>query len=63
MKDVAALKLFVRVARLGSFSAAARERGMSQSQVSRIVADLEEDLGGRLLTRTIYKAPVAWSCC
>jgi DNA-binding transcriptional LysR family regulator len=39
----------VQVARLGSFSTAARECGLSQSQASRIVADLEADLGVRLL--------------
>src|SRR5271163_4500013 len=52
MKDVFALKLFIRVARLGSFSAAARESGLSQSQASRVIADLEADLGARLLSRT-----------
>ncbi|WP_345816794.1 LysR family transcriptional regulator (plasmid) [Paraburkholderia sp. PREW-6R] len=52
MKDIFALKLYARVARLGSFSAAAREFGLSQSQVSRIIAELEGDLGARLLTRT-----------
>lgn len=52
MKDIFALKLYTRVARLGSFSAAARECGLSQPQVSRIVAELEADLGARLLTRT-----------
>jgi DNA-binding transcriptional LysR family regulator len=52
MKDILALKLFTRVARLGSFSAAARESGLSQSQASRIIADLEADLGARLLSRT-----------
>jgi DNA-binding transcriptional LysR family regulator len=52
MKDIFALKLFTRVARLGSFSAAARECNLSQSQASRIVADLEESLGARLLSRT-----------
>jgi molybdate transport repressor ModE-like protein len=50
--DVPTLRLFSRVARLGSFSAAARELGVSQSQVSRAIAELEERLGGRLLTRT-----------
>ena len=52
MKDIFALKLYTRVARLGSFSAAARECGLSQSQASRIIADLETDLAARLLSRT-----------
>jgi DNA-binding transcriptional LysR family regulator len=52
MKDIFALKLYTRVARLGSFSAAARECGLSQSQASRIIAELEADLGARLLSRT-----------
>jgi DNA-binding transcriptional LysR family regulator len=52
MKDIFALKLYTRVARLGSFSAAARECNLSQSQASRIIADLEESLGARLLSRT-----------
>jgi DNA-binding transcriptional LysR family regulator len=51
-KDILTLKLFTRVARLGSFSGAARECGMAQSQVSRLVADLEAGLGARLLSRT-----------
>jgi len=52
IKDNFALRLYTRVTRLGSFSAAARECGLSQSQASRIVADLEAELGIRLLTRT-----------
>jgi DNA-binding transcriptional LysR family regulator len=52
VKDILTLKLYTRVARLGSFSAAARECGLAQSQVSRMVADLEAGLGARLLTRT-----------
>lgn len=52
MKDIQTLRLFIRVARLGSFSAAAREHGLAQSQVSRMVAALEADLGARLLFRT-----------
>jgi DNA-binding transcriptional LysR family regulator len=51
-KDILTLKLFTRVARLGSFSGAARECGLAQSQVSRLVADLEAGLGVRLLSRT-----------
>jgi DNA-binding transcriptional LysR family regulator len=53
MKDkLEALKLFVRVARGGGFSRAAREAGIAQSSVSRIVAELEKDVGVRLLSRT-----------
>lgn len=52
MKDIFALRLYTRVARLGSFSAAARECGLSQSQASRIIAELEAELGARLLSRT-----------
>jgi DNA-binding transcriptional LysR family regulator len=52
VKDIFALRLYTRVARLGSFSAAARECGLSQSQASRTIADLEASLGTRLLSRT-----------
>lgn len=52
MKDIQTLRLYTRVARLGSFSAAAREAGLAQSQVSRMVAELEESIGARLLSRT-----------
>jgi DNA-binding transcriptional LysR family regulator len=52
LKDVLTFRLYTRVARLGSFSAAAREAGLAQSQVSRMVADLEAGLGTRLLMRT-----------
>jgi DNA-binding transcriptional LysR family regulator len=44
--------LFVRVARSGTFSGAARATGMSQPTVSRIVSDLEKQVGVALLTRT-----------
>ena len=47
-----ALRLFVRVARTGSFSAAARELDLSQPSVSRIIATLEKDVGAALVTRT-----------
>lgn len=52
MKDLLSFRLFTRVARLGSISAAARDCGLSQSQASRIVAELEASLGVRLLSRT-----------
>ena len=47
-----ALRLFLRVARLGSFSRAGRERGLSQPSVSRIIAELERDIGATLFVRT-----------
>jgi DNA-binding transcriptional LysR family regulator len=47
-----ALRVFVRVARSGSFSAAARELDLSQPSVSRIIAGLEKDVGGALVIRT-----------
>lgn len=47
-----ALRVFVRVARSGSFSAAARELDLSQPSVSRIIAGLENDIGGALVVRT-----------
>jgi DNA-binding transcriptional LysR family regulator len=52
LKDIASLRLYARVAHLGSFSAAAREYGLAQSQVSRMIAELEAGLGARLLSRT-----------
>jgi DNA-binding transcriptional LysR family regulator len=45
------LRTFVSVARLGSFSAAARELGYTQSAVSQHIGVLEADLGAALLTR------------
>lgn len=45
-------RVFVRVAEAGSFSAAARELGLSQPSVSRVITDLEARLGLTLLLRT-----------
>jgi DNA-binding transcriptional LysR family regulator len=53
MRDrLVALKVFTRVARLSSFSRAARELGLSQPSVSRITAELEREVGAALITRT-----------
>jgi DNA-binding transcriptional LysR family regulator len=50
--DVAALRIFVDIARTGSFAAAARERGLEPSSLSRAIAGLERSLGFRLLQRS-----------
>ncbi|MDH2351667.1 LysR family transcriptional regulator [Bradyrhizobium sp. SSUT112] len=46
------LAVFVRAAEGGSFSKAARELGLSQPSVSRIIGELEARLGVKLLLRT-----------
>jgi DNA-binding transcriptional LysR family regulator len=52
MDRLRALEVFVAVAELGSFAAAADQLGMSRNMASRHVADLEAHLGARLLNRT-----------
>lgn len=52
MYDLGGLTLFVRVAELRSFSAAAEHSGMTASGVSRAIARLEKHLGAQLLDRT-----------
>lgn len=52
MDTMRALQVFQAVIRHHSFSAGARELGMSTTSVSRIVAELENSLGARLLNRT-----------
>lgn len=52
MDLIAALRTFLRVADLGSFSAVAAERGVTQPAVSRQVAALEQHLGTRLVHRS-----------
>lgn len=46
------LSVFVRAAETGSFSRTARELGLSQPSVSRIVSELEARLGVKLLLRS-----------
>lgn len=50
------LRHFEAVARVGSFTDAAIELGVSQAAVSRMVAALERRVGGRLLRRTPHGA-------
>lgn len=52
MDMVQAMRVAVEVARLGSFGGAGRELRLSAASVSRIISDLEADLGVRLFNRT-----------
>jgi DNA-binding transcriptional LysR family regulator len=52
MDLLGALGALVRVAEIGSFSAVARERQVSQSAVTRQIVQLEQHFGVRLLHRT-----------
>lgn len=52
MDLIAALRAFVRVTETGSFSAVARESHVSQSAVTRLVAQLEQHFEVRLFHRT-----------
>jgi DNA-binding transcriptional LysR family regulator len=52
MTDLNALVVFAKVVEAKSFSEAARRLGMPVSTVSRRVADLEDQLGARLLDRS-----------
>lgn len=47
-----AMRVFQRVAQRGSLTRAARDLGLSQPSTSRIVAELEHELGATLLVRT-----------
>ena len=50
--DIESLRLFVQVARRGSFALVARDRGTDPSSVSRTIASLEDELRVRLLQRS-----------
>ncbi|WP_430459637.1 LysR family transcriptional regulator [Thalassolituus sp. LLYu03] len=52
MLDLNELTVFIRVVDEGSFTSAGKVLGMPKSRISRMVADLEEKLGCRLLQRT-----------
>ena len=52
MDRMAAMEAFVLVVDTGSFSAAARRLNVGQPAVSKLVAQLEEKLGVKLLVRT-----------
>ena len=52
MDRLTSMRVFSRVIEEGSFAAAARELNLSPAVVTRLVADLEEHLGARLVNRT-----------
>ncbi len=52
MDRLLGVKLFVRVVDLGSFSKAAADMGVGQPSATKLVAQLEKQLGSRLLHRT-----------
>jgi DNA-binding transcriptional LysR family regulator len=54
MDLIAGLRTFLRVAEVGSFSAVAEERGVTQPAVSRQVSALEEHFGTRLVQRSTH---------
>lgn len=55
MDKLTGMKVFSAVARLGSFSAAARELEISRAMTSKYINDLEANLDARLLNRTTRK--------
>ena len=54
MERIQAIKLFVRVVDLGSFSKAAAEAGIGQPAVTKQISRMEQQLGARLLHRTTH---------
>jgi DNA-binding transcriptional LysR family regulator len=54
MANFQAMKLFVRVVDLGSFSKAAADAGIGQPSVTKLIAGLEKQLGSRLLYRSTH---------
>ena len=52
MDRLEAMRLFVRVAEMGSFSAVAQQQGVARSVVTRQVAALESHLGSKLIARS-----------
>jgi DNA-binding transcriptional LysR family regulator len=52
MDRLHSMRVFSRVVEEGSFARAARELNLSPAAVTRLVADLEEHLGSRLINRT-----------
>ena len=59
--DITVLRTFLAIIDEGSFAAAARRMGISRSMCSKNIADLEQELGARLLVRTtraVHTTPI-----
>jgi DNA-binding transcriptional LysR family regulator len=54
MDRIQAVRLFIRVVDLGSFSKAAADIGIGQPSATKLVAQLEKQLGSRLLHRSTH---------
>ncbi len=54
MDRIQAIRLFIRVVDLGSFSRAAADLGIGQPSATKLVAQLEKRLGSRLLHRSTH---------
>lgn len=54
MDRLLAIRLFIRVVDLGSFSKAAADIGMGQPSATKLVAQMERQLGSRLLHRSTH---------
>lgn len=52
MDNLLALRMFVRIAEAGSFGKAADQLGLPRSTASKLIQDLEEHLGAKLIHRT-----------
>lgn len=58
MDRIQAVRLFIRVVDLGSFSKAAADLGIGQPSATKLVAQLEKQLGSRLLHRSTHGVTV-----
>lgn len=59
--DITVLRTFLAIIDEGSFAAGARRMGISRSMCSKNIADLEQELGARLLVRTtraVHTTPI-----
>src|SRR4051812_28708136 len=59
MDRFSAMRVFVRVAELGSFTRAATALGLSRARVSEAIGELEQVLGSHLLHRTTRRVALS----